>query len=56
MNREPANSAKDAKLFATAGNTNQAIAALADAILGIAEYQWTVRRDLAAIKRALNIR
>lgn len=56
MDREPVDSAKDAKLAAMRGDENKALTAMADAIQGIAEYQRYVRSDLAAIKKALHIR
>lgn len=55
MEREPVDSAKDAKTYATRGDINHAVIALADAIEGIALYQWQIRADLVKVKRALNI-
>lgn len=55
MEREPIDSAQDAKLAAMRGDTGKALIALADAIQGLAEYQASIRSDLAKIKRALNV-
>ena len=45
MQRDPVNSANDAKAYAQSGNIQQAIA----------EYQRYIRNDQLKIKRALNI-
>ena len=55
MQRDPVNSANDAKTYAQSGNIQQAIVSLADAVQGIAEYQRYIRNDQLKIKRALNI-
>lgn len=53
--REPIDSAQDAKLAAMRGDANKSLVALADAIYGIAEYQTYIRSDLAKIKRSMGI-
>ena len=45
MQRDPVNSANDAKAYAQSGNIQQAIVSLADAVQGIAEYQRYIRND-----------
>ena len=55
MQRDPVNSANDAKTYAQSGNIQQAIVSLADAVQGIAEYQRYIRNDQLKIKCALNI-
>lgn len=55
MQRDPIDSAKDAREAAQFGHTQRALVALADAVQGIAEYQRYIRNDQLKIKKALNI-
>lgn len=55
MERDPIDSANDAKTYARAGDMGRAIASLADAVQGIAEYQRYIRNDQLKIKRRLGI-
>lgn len=55
MRREPVDSAKDARDEAEKYDIQASLVALADAVLGIAEYQSYIRNDQLKIKKALNI-
>ena len=55
MERDPIDSANDAKTYARAGDMARAIASLADAVQGIAEYQRYIMNDQLNIKRRLGI-
>lgn len=55
MQKDPIQSAEDARNWATLGKTDQAIAALADAVQGIAEYQRYIRHDQQRIMKAMGL-
>lgn len=53
--REPIDSARDAKNSARIGNVSLAVSQLADALEGLAYYQASIQSDIRKIKRALHI-
>ena len=55
MERDPIDSANDAKTYARAGDMARAIASLADAVQGIAAYQRYISKDQLKNKRRLGL-